>query len=236
MGEISKLLKWSKPVVLKDDRGIPVKDVWIRILDDDDLQDAYRDARIASATLRAKLKDTSTKEYLDDIAKIESATKEETILIIKAASGSNLTAEAFSNVVRPELPRIEEVAADPDAPTLEEQEKLDALYEKVNKEYSDAIDEYVEVRQAEIQTELEAKDLEVLIVEAKEASTSLIALSAFVSRVLDEKIWRGTYLDAKLTKHGFDDYADFFSSDSSIKDQLRDAYNSFELNPEEVKN
>jgi hypothetical protein len=236
MGKISKLLKWGKKVTLKDANGKVLMDVWQRILDDDDLEDAYRDARLASAAMRAELRDTQSKRYLDDVAKIDGATKEECILVIKAAKGSNLTSEAFSNVVRPDLPKMEEIAIDPDAPTLEENERLDAAIDKVNDEYVKAIDDYVEARSLEIDSSLQAKTHEELLLEAKDATVDLLVLSFFIQRILDEKVWRGTFNDAKFTERGFDDLADYNLTDSGIKDQLREAYNQLEANPEELKN
>jgi hypothetical protein len=236
MGKISKLLKWGKKVTLKDANGKVLMDVWLRILDDDDLEEAYRDARIASASLRTELRDPDSKRHQDDIARLENATKEECILIIKAAKGSNLTSEAFSNVVRPELPKMEEIAVDPDAPTLEENERLDAAIAKVNDEYAKAIDDYVEARSQAIDAELNARDRDDLLEEARNATVDLLVLSFFIQKVQDEKIWRGTYNDAKYTERGFDDILDFTSTDSGIKEQLREAYNELELNPEELKN
>lgn len=236
MGKISKLLKWGKKVTLKDANGKVLMDAWLRILDDDALDEAYRDARIASAALRAEMRDPESKRYKDDVDRIKGATKSECIQLIKAARGSNLTSEAFSNVVRPDLPKMEEIAVDPDAPTLEENERLDAAIDKINEDYATAIDTYVEERQAVIDAELEAKERDELFEEAKAATIDLIVLSAFIQRVLDEKVWRGTFNDAKYTERGFDDIQDFLSTDSGIKDQLREGYNDLEMNPEEIKN
>jgi len=236
MGKISKLLKWGHKVTLRDANSKVLMDVWIRILDDDNLEEAYLDARLASAEYRAELRDPKSKKHQDDIAKIEKASREECMSLIKAAKGGNLTAEAFSNVVRPDLPTIAEIAIDPDAPTLEEQEKLDTAISKINDEYAKAIDEYVDTKSAEIDEAMAHMTDEELREAAKSSTIDLLVLTLFIKRVLDEKVWRGTFEDQKYKIPGFESYEDFLSTDSGIKDQLREAYNDLEMSPEEIKN
>ena len=131
---------------------------------------------------------------------------------------------------------MEEIAEDPDAPSLEEQEKLDAAIDEVNQQYSKAIDEYVLSRTGQIEQELQIKELEELIPEAQEATIQLLVIQFFLTRVLDEKIWRATYEDDKFKKHGFSSYEEFSKTDNSIKQQLRNTYTALEINPDTIKN
>ena len=236
MGSISSLLKWKKPLSLKDQKGRAVKEVWLRVLDDTDLQAAYRDARLASAAKRAELRDTKSKAYKDDVLIIDEATREQCIELIRAARGNSFTSDAFSNVVRPDLPKLEDIAVDPDAASLEEQEKFDKAVFDTEKEYRKAIDDYVVQRLETLDAELAAMKDKDLREVAKDETSNVIALSFFLSRVLDEKCWRSVWEDEKFKIRGFDSYEDWDKTDAILKQQIREAYQQLEVDPDDLKN
>jgi hypothetical protein len=236
MGKLQNLLRWKREVPIKDRKGEVVETVYMRIIGDADQQEAYRIARIESSKLRASLKDTTSERYLDQVEALNEANEEQCKAIIDVALDNTFTQEAFANVERPEEPRIAEIAVDPDAPTLEEQEKLDAAVEKADLDYRKAITEYVEQKKIELEARLSTLPIEELREEAKRETTSVLALGEFLQRSQDEKVWRGTYDDAKLKDRSFGGYEDFNQLDSFIKEQLREAYLELETDPETVKN
>jgi len=176
------------------------------------------------------------KTYRDEIELISEATVENCVDLIKAARANIFTAEAQSNVARSELPKIEEFATDPDAPSLEEQEKFDKAVRDIEDSYQKALEDYVKSRIETLESELKAMDLETLRTEAKLETSNIMALAVFMEEVQDQKTWRAIYSDKDFKEHEFKNIEEFRSTHGFIKDQLRLAYQELELNPDEVKN
>jgi hypothetical protein len=242
--KIADLLKWRSQIVLKDHEGKIITDdknqpvtVFLRIIGDDDLDASYKAGRIASARLRKALRDPSSDEYLERIDPIKVEEDRDSLIdIIKTSRGSNITSEARSAIDRPELPKIEEFAVDPDAPTLEEQEKLDAAIEESESGYLQAIGKYEADRMLVIEAELKDKSIEELRDIATEEASNIIALSEFLSEILDQKVWRGCYTDKARKERAFDSIQEWRSTDAAIREQLIEAYIKLEQDPDELKN
>jgi hypothetical protein len=243
MGKLVNLLRWKKPLLLKDDDGKVIKDdkgkevkVWLRIIGDEAQQEAFKMARIKSAEKRIALRNMNSSDYKDQVLPIAQADKETCIELIKISRGSNFTGEALANVERPELPKMEEVAVDADAPTLEEQEKLDSLVVTIEKEYQAAIDTYVQTRGTELDKELEEIPLDSLRVQAMFETSNALALSVFLGEVQNEKAWRSVFMDEACTIPAYDDIEEFREQHSVIKKQIIEAYAALEISPDDVKN
>lgn len=240
--KISELLKWRSPLVLNGHDGKPILDekkkpvtVYVRVINDDDLEEAHRQARLASATLRKRLQDKDDSLYQDRIDPIMDASREDCIEVLTEYRTSNLPAEARAKVVKEELVTLEEVAIEPDAPTLEEQEKLDVELARQEERYQKAIDEYIADRKSVIVAELEQMDLEQLRLTATAEVAGLMALAEFFTRLVQEKVVRGTYTDKEYTKKAFDSIEDFIATDSVIKDQITEFYSTLEYDPDKIK-
>lgn len=242
--KISDLLKWRTDITLKDLEGKDIIDpttdqpvtLWLRIIGDEDLQETYKKARAASSLRRKSLLDKVSDDYFAAIDPIREGTREELVEIIKAARTSNLAQEAQVNVVRPDEVEIEAVAVDPDAPTLEEQEKLDAANQKQEDDYNKALGEYQLTRIAILDAELEAKTLEELRAMAEDDVITIVAQSAYIGELIDQKLWRAVYLDKTCRERAFDSVEDWRQTDQLIKDQLIERYLKLEQNPDEIKN
>lgn len=240
--KIADLLKWRTAVILNDQNGNPILDdkknpvtVYLRVIGDNDLEEAHRQARIRSATIRKELSDSTSDTYKDRVAPIMEATREDCIGIIMQYRTSNLDAEARVNTVRPELVKLEEVAVEPDAPTLEEQERLDSEQEAQDKEYSDALKNYVETRTAVIKAEVEAMSDDELRETAKTEISGVIALAEFFTALMEQKIFRGTFTDKTCKERAFDSIEEVREANSTIRQQLMDAYLELEYDPDKVK-
>lgn len=243
MAKLVDLLRWKKPLLLLDAKGKPILDakgkpvtVWIRIIGDEAQQEAYRSARLKSAERRAALKDTNSADYKDQILPISDADKDVCIELIKLSRGNNFISEALANVVRPNLPKLEEVAIDADAPTLEEQEKLDDLIRESNDEYEKSITEYTKTKQLELDAELNALELEDLRAQAMFETVNTVALTVFLTEVQNQKAWRSVYMDEKCTDPAYDSVEEFNSQVGLIKTQVLEFYNDLETSPNELKN
>jgi hypothetical protein len=241
--KISSLLKWKSEVKLQRSDGTPIKgtdgkqvSVWVRIIGDQDLQDTYKIARVKSARLRKALQNPDSLEWAESVEPVRAATKEESIELIKTARTSNLYAEAVSGIERPDEIPIAEIAVDPDAPTLEEQEKHDAANAKQDEEYQAAIAEFQTARMDVLDVELKAMTLAQLRQAAEEELATVLALSAFLTEVQDQKISRACYEDPTCLTRAFSDVDDYRSTDADIKMQLAEAYMNLEKTPDELKN
>jgi hypothetical protein len=142
----------------------------------------------------------------------------------------------FITIDREDIPKTEDFAVDPDAPTLEEQEKRDMAELQSELDYQTKIKEFTETKEKEIADRLETIEREQLVLEARKALKDLRALSAFIEEVLDQKVFRGTYVDKECKIRAYKDKDEYINQHSTVKFQLRNAYQSLELSPEELKN
>lgn len=238
--KISELLKWKTSVTLMKDgqpilfEGKPVV-IYLKVINDDQLEKAHLSARVASANVRKLLQDPTTEMFRDRIEPISGATEEECKNVIVQYRTANLDSEARVNVVREDLPEIEEFAVEPDAPTLEELEKLDAAIIAQEEEYEKKVKEYVDDRTTVIKAELDNLELDELRKIATENMFGFLALAEFFTALMAEKISRAAFTDDTYTTKAFDSADDFLDSDTIIKDQLIEAYSNLEYNPESIK-
>lgn len=243
MGKLVNLLRWKKAITLLDDEGKPVLDekkkevkVWVRIIGDESQQDAYRMARVQSAEKRRVLRDMNSTDYKDQILPIMEADRETCEELVRISRGSNFTGEALSNTERPDLPTLAQLADDADAPTLEEQEKLDSAIKEIETEYQAAINTYVQTRGVELEAELKEMDLDTLRVQAMYETSNALALNTFLVVVQDEKAWRSTYMDEACTIPAYDSVEEFKEQHPAIRRQILEAYADLEMSPDEIKN
>jgi hypothetical protein len=236
MVSIQDLFKYKKPVEIINDKGETLLTVWVRLLGDYDLGEAYRQGRIASAKIRRALKDDTSDEYFAEISIIEDGESKDLIELVKQSKQSDFYSLAQSAIDRKDLPKIEDFAVDPDAPTLEEQEKqdLDALNNEVA--YQNEIREFVETKSQELVDRLNTVSREELVEESKKALGDLRALTVFIQEILNQKIFRGTYLDKECKTRAFKDYDEYLNQHTFVKSQLEQAYQQLEISPDDLKN
>ena len=236
MVSIQDLFKYKKPVEIKDPKGNAVMTLWVRLLGDHDLSESYRMGRLASAKIRKELRNTESDEYIAEVSLIEDGASKDLIELIKQSQQSDVVTQASSAIDRKDIPKIEDFAADPDAPTLEEQEKRDIEELQSELDYQKEIREYIDTRNLEIVERLQALDREQLIEESRKALSNLRALTTFIQEVVNQKSFRGTYIDKECKKRAFEDYDEYLNQYSSLKIQLEAAYQDLEINPDELKN
>lgn len=243
MGKLGNLLKWKKAIYIKNDKGLSAKDeegnpviVYMRIVGDHDLEEAGRKARFASAKRRATLLDPESEEHTINVEIFNEATKEQCIEVITQGNGTQWSSEAFSEVVIPELPKIDDVARNPDAPTLEELEQLDKKVEEVNEGYQKEIAEYIQSRQEVLRAELESKSEEELRELAKNNIIIILSVESYINTLLDEKVWRSVYQDEDYRLREFNSIDEFLNSSTGIIAQLREAYQELEAGLDDIKN
>jgi hypothetical protein len=245
MGKLASLLRWKRKVELKDEHNNPILDengspviVWVRLLGDFDLQEAYKRSRVESSKMRELLRTPESPEYKDQVEPLFEADEEQCKEIIRAAKGANWTADAYSVVERPNLIEMSEIAIDPDAPTLEEQEKLDKQNEELDVKYKKDVEDYIDTKSKELEAELSVLNLEELREKAKFEVSNVMPLSTFVVSLNDEKVWRSVYVDEGCKERGFSNIGEFREASPIIREQLIKAYINLEsgVSVEELKN
>lgn len=243
MGKLTHLLKWKKAVIIKDDNGLVAKDengnpvtVYMRVIGDKDLEDASLIARYTSSMKRAALADPDTRDYQTAVEIFNSANREQAIEMIVQGRAANWTGQALSDVVVPDLPKIEDIAQDPDAPTLVELEKLDKAIEKINDEYKKEVDDYVKSREIVLRAELDEKSLEELIELAKEEVIVVLSIQTYLDTLINEKVWRSVYQDDAYTIPEFKNLDEFENLHISVKRQLIEEYRDLEAGFDDIKN
>lgn len=236
MSKISELLRWKKKVDLVDEKGNFLATVYLRVIGDTDLQEAYKLSRLASSKKRAALRNVDTIDYQDEILTFKDASEEECKALIKAARGNNWVSEAYSVVVRPDEVKLSEVAIDPDAPTLEEQEKLDIENKKIDDKYQEDLDAYMKQKEVELDADLATLDLEALRVLAQVEATQILPLTVFINELQDEKTWRACYNDKEYKERAFTSLAEFRETKEFLRNQLIAAYQELEVGVEQIKN
>lgn len=236
MGKLSNLFKYKKKIEIKDPKTDKVVNVaWVRVLGDDDLKKAYQWARIASSEKRANLRDTNSVEHKDEIAQLDGVPKENLVGIILAAREQEFSNQASMAIVRPELPTLDEITERPDAPSLEDQERLDRLVKETDEGYEKAIKDYIDTKVEEVGAELMERPLPEVLELAKSDLANIQALDAFVSELNDQKGYRGTYDDEECRVRSFDSIEDFKSQHTLLKTQIITAYLDMEMGADDVK-
>lgn len=236
MASLSQLFRFKKQLSIKDPRTEEEKiKIWIRLLGDDDLKESYKVARLSSSKKREILRDTSSEDYALMIAEIQGFEDTDLRSLIIAERENQFINEAPIVVTREDLPEIEEIAVEPDAPTLEEQEKLDIKTKALDKVFLDNINSYVETKKKELLTELEGLSHEALFEMAKTTMTNVQPLQVFAEELNYQKGYRGSYMDKDCKIKAFDSVEDFKDSDSSVIQQIVNAYASLELSPDDLK-
>lgn len=236
MGSLSDLFKYKKEIEIKDpDTDEVIQKVWIRVLGDDDLKEAYKWARVASSQKRANLRDVNSIEHKDEIAQLDGVPQENLVSIILAARETDIANEASVVVIREDLPKLEDITSRPDAPSLEDQERLDRLTEEIETQYQAKIQDYIDTKLAEAGAKLMELPLEEVLVLAKSDLANIQALEAFVNELNDQKAYRGTYDDKPCKIRSFDSIEDFKGAHSLLKLQIITEYNKLEMGSDEVK-
>lgn len=237
MGFISDLLRYKKEVTLKEPRtGEALAKVWVKVLGDEAIKEAYKYSRVMSSDIRERLANPETLEYKTHIKSLDDQVDKDLYDLILAAKVNDFTRESVAVIAREELPKLEEISVEPDAPTLKEQEQLDKEERETEKRFMDAINKYVDERKVELEADLKKAKRPKLLEMAKEQMTNLIPTQAFLQELDEQKGYRGTFKDKECKTKAFDSIEEYRDTHSSIKEQILQAYNEVELGADEIKN
>lgn len=232
---IKDLFTYKKEVVVENREGQKAS-IWVRLLGEFDLNESYKLSRIASTNKRVVLRNSESTEYADEIFPLAELTREELTSMILGARRNRITAEAFVKVDREELPKIEEIAIEPDAPSLEEQEILDQKSAQQVLDYEEKIDNYTETRLREESSLLVDKTDAEIIKSAQDEMVNILPLQSFFAELSAQKGYRGAYSDKECRQRVFSSVDEFKNADNSLRKQITDAYNALEVGSDDIKN
>jgi hypothetical protein len=234
---LDDLLKYKERLALKNPKtGKTVKTVWVRILGDEDLRAAFAAARAASSAKRMELRDVNSDAYKGEILGLKEESKEDLEEYILTSKENVFFNEAPAIVVREDLPEIDQFAAIPDAPTLEEQERYDAAIVEQNEKYKANIKDYIDTKLAEVKAMLAETSFEELINLASVEYINIKALEAFLEELRQQQGYRAVYLDEACTKRGYSSIQAFKNAAGPIKQQIVDAYSALDISNDDIKN
>lgn len=237
MAIIADLLKYKDELkIVHPGTGKVIWKGWIKVLGDESIKEAYKFSRIASAKKRAQLRDMNSSEYKDEIEGLAELDKQTLRDIVFASKENDFTRESVAIVTRQELPKIEEIAQEPDAPDLEEQEQLDKAEDKVQEDFLKAVDEFVQQKKVELETQLNSTSDKDLLKMAQEESAKIIPMQYFLQELDDQKGFRGTFQDKECKVRAFATVEEFKETHTAIKSQILTAYKKLELGPDDLKN
>lgn len=237
MASLVDLLRYKEEVeIVHPKTQKPLKRVWVRVLGDYDLNKAYKASRIVSADKRISLRDITSEDYKDEVLGVIDLSREEQTDLVKSSRLGTFVTQAQVAVERPDLPKIEHIAIDGDAASLEELEKFDAEEAKLDTEYRNKIEEFVAQKQVELDAELAALSEEELLKLAQFEVSNILPFSAFMSELADQKLLYGTFKDKTCKEREFDSIEDVKNTPKELKDQLTVVLDRLELGQEEIKN
>jgi len=209
--------------------------VWVKLMGDEDIKEAYKYARLKSSQMRKKIKDPESVEYQLQVSSLDEQDDKDLYDLIVASKVNDFTRESVAVIVRDELPKLEEVAVEPDAPKLEEQEKLDEAEDSVEQRFTDAINKYVKERQEVLEAELKKYSRKKLVEAAAIELQELAPMQEFRIALDDQKGYRGTFNDKSCKVRTYTDLEEYLNIHSAIKGQLVTAYDELEIDPSELK-
>src|ERR1044071_7065716 len=95
MATLDELFKYKEKVDIVHPKSGKVKaSVWVRVLGDEDLKEAFRVSRIVSSQKRARLRDESSDEYKDEILTLAENTREDLEALVIAARENDIVNQA----------------------------------------------------------------------------------------------------------------------------------------------
>ncbi|MHA2046048.1 MAG: hypothetical protein ACW99G_14745 [Candidatus Thorarchaeota archaeon] len=227
--ETSILFNWGTPVPMVDDFGNLVETVYVRLVGDADTNRARTYALRQSAELREKLRTPDSDERVAYIPDWKSMRNENLIELVIQFKLREYVQKVTKDLL---LPLPAEPSSDA---SLEEQEK-----------YQKEVDEYPSVRENKVRESMQAviqSEREYLATLPK-LDLALEAENAIIAELCEQRMYDAfqakvitlaTFYDDKYQKRRFSSTEQFEDLLPTFKEQLFSAYNSININTENLK-
>lgn len=220
---MNRLFKWRTSVVID---GITF---YVRVVGDQVIDDARKEALLESRKLRRALRDQESDDYLIYLDALQDLDDESLRNLVIVVAMRTIMREYLNTNPRPVLLPLG------DNPTQEEQEQFEESKEAREQEYLAAMELYVEQWREDFTKTLEKRDTAYLLGMAKVNRIDQVCEEKF-SNVFEEYVIAASlYSDDKYTKRMLT-VPEYRELPSEIKSQLRDAYNNMSIGPDDIKN
>ncbi len=230
MSKLGKLFRWNRKVDIKEGENI-LATVYLRLVGDNDYQEARNTALKHSKDLRVALRNPETVEYKTNFSDIDSLTKEEMLMGITIGELANYRDEALMTIPDKERPEL------PDNATLEQQEEHETKITKMREDRVQSIADYIEKKSNERKAELDkVEDINVIKNLYRTSIVNIRCEEEFTKTFREYQIYKGTYKDEALTELAFDSFEEFLDSAPQLKTTLMTSYVNLELTGEDLKN
>jgi len=228
--DLRGLFLWKNPLVIKDDGGKDVGEVYQRILNDKDQERARLTAVRHSRDTRKALRDESSSEFASFSESLESYNNEQliSITLVGKFPATYKTAVDLAKTTMPNTPKEESTAEE----TEEYEALVDTFDERLNKE-SMAIVERLNEEEKKKLVLLSEEDLKTA---AKEALLNQICSSAASEKFGEWQAYLSTYEDPEYTLRYFDSFEEFEDLAFEVKTQLVKGYRALLSRAGDLKN
>lgn len=227
--DISKLFNWGKKIDVLDDRGQNLFSCHMRLIGDAEINRARVLALRQSAELRRKLVDVTTEENLAFIIPIDSFENDGLMSYIAAFKIRDFTKIASKQL---DMPFPKELKSDA---SIEEQEKYQAAVDSYPQRYEDKLkDEVGKLLDKELD-KLRTQSKETLYEMYKKLVIDNLCETQMLESLRDYMVYFGTYRDDDYKVRLFKTFDEFDNLPSTIKNQLVDAYDTLEINVDDLK-
>lgn len=227
--DISKLFKWNRKAEVKDSNGEVVLEVYLRLLGDADINRVRVAALRASASLRRKLNDPNSDEFLAYIPELEFVERESLIEGILIQSTRDFTQQALKEL-KFNLPVEPHSEA-----TLEEQEKFQAEVDAWSTKREDTVREYVLEKIERKREEISELPTEVLYKDYIKKLINFMCEEELMKTYREQSIFYGAYTDDTYTTKVFNSIEEYNNLSPIVKEQLQAQYIALELDGEDLK-
>ena len=226
--DITRLFFWNKKVEIFDMNERSVLSVYMRVVGDNDIQQARAVALRESAKFRQKLKhDEDTR--LAYIPFYEDFTNEELIAAILTLYAPEVTREALREV---DIPLPKEPKSDADLEVQEEYRKKVDEWPSLRRQ---KIDEYIIKKLEGYEQIYKSYTKEQLASEHERVLISEMCKDKMVSTFRDYSIYLSIFADEKFTKRYFNSYEEFLNLPTAYKEQFVTAYDTLDIDTDELK-
>lgn len=228
--DISKIFHSGDKFDLVNASGKKVKQVYIRLVGDAELNRARVFALRSSADMRRELKTEGSEMRTAFIPyTFEDFETSELIDLVSALSVQEINRRAFKEVNIP-------IPAEPDSDaSLEKQEEYQKIVDEYPKKRYDAIREFIDKELILLKKNLEGKSKTELGKLYENLMIASMCEQEMMNKFKEMCVYFGTFEDKEYRKRLFSSFEEFDNIQTDMKEQLLSYYSSLELTNDELK-
>lgn len=220
---LAKLFNFKKEVVYKEEIHL-----WMRVPNDQVIDDARTDALLAARTLRRQLRDSQSKEYLLYLDSVEDFEEDDLYSACVTLAMRDVMRDYVNTNPKPPLPSLG------DYPTQEEQEEYAVAKAQRELDYAEGMRLYVESWREQYLGGLKRGGVERAKQIYKKLRTDRAAEDLFTEKFEESMISRSVFLDEACKKPAFDP-EQYKQAPSDFRRFVRDQMNELSVGGDELK-